>query len=82
MEVINSYTGVWHCPVFGEFTVTVKETISLIHCDELYIIMRVSNTINTDDAIPINTKYARSYTEALDLYEEWNRELMWHIAND
>jgi hypothetical protein len=81
MEVIKSYTGIWHCPVFGEFTVTVKETISLVRCDELYIVMRVSDTCDIDDAVPINPKYTRNYTEALDWYEEWNRELMRHMAN-
>ena len=77
MEVIKSYTGIWTYPVFGKFTNTVKETISIIHCDELYIIMRVSEFVNTDYDIPIETKYTKDYAIALGLYEEWYKKLMW-----
>lgn len=79
MEVINSFTGIWYSPVFGNFTNKVKETISIIHCDELYIIMRISECVNTDYSIPIETKYTKDYAAALVMYEEWNKELMWHM---
>ena len=81
MEIIKSYTGVWTtAPIFGGFTNKIKETISIIHCDELYIIMRISENVNTDYNIPIETTYTKDYAEALELYEEWNKELMRHMT--
>lgn len=80
MEVIKSFTGVWNCPVIFDGTIKVKETISIIHCDELYIVMRVMAT-DDDDANSIVTKDVKSYAEALGLYEKWNEELMWHMHN-
>jgi hypothetical protein len=79
MEVIKSFTGVWNCPVIFEGTIKVKETISIIHCDELYLVMRVRATDDDYDANTIVTKDIKSYAEAIDLYEEWNKELMWHM---
>jgi hypothetical protein len=80
MEVIKSYTGIWTSPVFGTFTNTVKETISIIHCDELYIVMRVSEFVNTDYRIPIETKNTKDYATALGWYEEWNKQLMCNMT--
>ena len=80
MEVIKSFTGVWNCPVIFDGTIKVKETISIIHCDELYIVMRVMAT-DDDDANSIVTKDIKSYAEALGLYEKWIEELMWHMNN-
>ena len=80
MEVIKSFTGVWNCPVIFDGTIKVKETISIIHCDELYLVMRVMAT-DDDDANSIVTKDVKSYTEAIDLYKKWNEELMWHMHN-
>lgn len=81
MEVIKSYTGVWNCPVIFDVTIKVKETISIIHCDELYLVMRVMATDDDYDANSIVTEDTKSYAEALGLYEEWNKELMRHMAN-
>lgn len=78
MEVIKSYTGVWNCPVIFEYTIKVKETISIIHCDEMYIVMRVTDA---DDGTTIFTKDTKDYAKALELYEEFNKELMWHMHN-
>ena len=80
MEIIKSYTGIWNCPVFNGNTIKVKETISIIHCDELYIVMRITETIDTNDGIPIETKYTKNYEESLNWYEEWNEDLMWHMT--
>lgn len=81
MEIIKSYTGIWKTnPVFGGFTTKVKETISIIHCDELYIVMMIIQFVNTDYHTQIETKYTKDYAEALGLYEEWNKELMRYMT--
>lgn len=78
MEVIKSFTGIWHSPVFGTFTTEVTETISIIRCDEVYILLRVTD-LKSYDSTSGETKCTRSYSKALDWYEEWNKELMWHM---
>ena len=80
MEVIKSFTGVWHVPVFGTFAKEVKETISVIHCDTLYIVVRVTDQMEEGSSVPIETKHTRDYTKALDWYEEWNEVLMWNMT--
>ena len=32
------------------------------------------------DGITIETKYTKDYAMALVMYEEWNKELMWHMT--
>ena len=81
MEIIKSYTGVWYSPVFMEYKQEIKETISIILCDRLYIVMRITETVDSYDGIPIETKYTKSYGEALNWYEEWNKHLMWNMTN-
>ena len=78
MEIIKSFTGIWHSPMLGEFTVEVTETISIILCDEVYILLRVTD-LKSNDSTSGETKCTRSYSKALDWYEEWNKELMWHM---
>lgn len=43
----------------------MKETISVIHCDELYIVMRITETIDTNDGISIETKYTKTMEKHL-----------------
>ena len=78
MEIIKSFTGIWHSPMFGEFTVEVTETISIIRCDEVYILLRVTD-LKDNDSTSGETKCTRSYSKALAWYEEWNKDLMWHM---
>ena len=78
MEVIQSYTGIWASPVFGEFTVDVMETISIIRCDEVYILLRVTD-VKSENSTASETKCTRDYNEALAWYDQWNRDLMWHM---
>lgn len=81
MEVIKSYTGVYFYEMFLEFGNKIKETIGIIHCDDLYIVMRISEAVNTDYDIPIEKKHTKDYAKALEWYEEWYKELMWRIHN-
>ena len=78
MEVIKSFTGVWKSPVFGEFTVDVTETISIIRCDEVYILLRVTD-VKSENSTAGETKCTRDYSKALAWYEQWNKDLMWHM---
>ena len=80
MKVIKSYTGVWHSPVFGDGTIEVTETISVIKCDEVYILLRVTD-VKDHDSTTGETKCTRSYDKALTWYEEWNKDLMWHMTH-
>lgn len=80
MEVIKSYTGVWHSPVIGCYTIKVTETISVIKCDEVYILLRVTD-VKDHDSTTGETKCTRSYDKALTWYEEWNKDLMWHMKH-
>lgn len=81
MEIINSFTGVWHSPVFGDGTIKVTETISIIKCDEVYILLRVTD-VKDHDSTTGETKCTRSYDKALTWYEQWNKDLMWHMTHN
>lgn len=69
MEILQYFTGVL-------FKSNTKETISIIHCDELYIVMRVCESKNTNEDVSIESKYTKSYTEAIDWYIKYNEHLM------
>lgn len=72
MEVIQNFTGVWK----SQWGNKIKETISIVHCNELYIGMRVCEIVDKEEYIPIETKQTRDYAVALDWYKEWNKDLM------
>ena len=71
MEVKNSFTGTWN----SQWGNIIKETISIIHCNGLYIIMRICDIVGKDEFIPIETKQTREYTDALKVYNYWNKSL-------
>lgn len=77
MEVFMSYTGVWKS-MFGNM---IKETISIIRCDELYIGMRVCEIMGKDEFIPIETRQSKDYAGVFKFYEEWNKALMSRMLN-
>lgn len=74
MEILQYFTGVW-------FKSNTKETISIIHCDELYIVMRVFEPMNNNGDVSIETIYTKSYSEAIDWYRKYNEHLMWNMVN-
>lgn len=82
MEIQLTFTGTYRMYHKNFCFNTIKEIISLIKCDDFYIIMRVTKICNSIDIVPVETKQYTDISQAYDLYNKWHNELLAKMINE
>ena len=73
MKVLKAFTGGWESPVFGPFTTTVRETLSIIKSGDLYFVIRETEAFLGGSTI--QTEEFENEGDAFDKYDEWFNDL-------
>ena len=73
MEVIKSFTGRWYMSILGPLDTV--ETISILRCDDRYIVLQVLD-IRDSDSVSSTSTCTKNYQEALEIWERLYKDLM------